>query len=54
MPWANFWRGDMERLIPDFALYGSRDKWARTDTVFFPIFDVCIVGKDDPYNLQIY
>ena len=33
----------MERLSSDFALYGSRVKLARTDTVFFPISEVCAV-----------
>ena len=32
---------DMESLNPEFALYGSRNKCARTDTVSFPISEVC-------------
>ena len=35
---------DMDSLSLEFALYGSKNKCARTDTVFFPISQVCTRG----------
>ena len=34
----------MESLNPEFALYGSKTKCARTDTVSFPLLEVCTRG----------
>ena len=34
----------MESLNPEFALYGRTNKCARTDSVFFPISEVCTRG----------
>ena len=40
---ANFegTNGDMKTLNPELALYCSKNKCARTDTVFFPIYEIC-------------
>ena len=37
-------RVDMESIYPEFALYGDTNERARTDTVFFPISQVCPRG----------
>ena len=34
----------MERINPEFALYGREKKYARTDTVFFFTCEVCTGG----------
>ena len=34
----------MESLRPEFALYGSKNKCARTDTALFPISQICTRG----------
>ena len=34
-------KGDMESLNPEFALHGSKNESTRTDTVFFPLSEVC-------------
>ena len=34
-------QGDMESIDPELALYDSRYYCAKTDTVFFPIYEVC-------------
>ena len=31
----------MESIYPELALYGSKNEFARTDTVFFPLSQVC-------------
>ena len=35
---------DMESLNPEFALYGTQNKCAKTDTDFFSISEVCTMG----------
>ena len=37
-------RGDIMSIYPKLALYSSKNKCARTDTVFFPISQVCTRG----------
>ena len=34
----------MKNIYPELALYGSTNESARTDTVFFPISQVCTRG----------
>ena len=34
-------RGDKKSLNPKFALYGSKNKCARTDIIFFPLSEIC-------------
>ena len=34
----------METIYPEFALYGDTNERAKTDTVFFPISQVCPRG----------
>ena len=36
----------MDSINPEFALYGSKNKGARTDTVFFPMSEVGTRGVD--------
>ena len=31
----------MESIYNELALYRSTNEWARTDTVFLPIYEVC-------------
>ena len=37
-------KGDMESTNPEFALYGNKNRCERTDTVFFPISQICTKG----------
>ena len=40
-----YMKGDMECRNPEFALYVCKNNCARTDTVFFPISEVCTRGE---------
>ena len=37
-------RGVIKSIYPELALYGSKNEGATTDTVFFPISQVCTRG----------
>ena len=46
----------MDSLNPEFALYEHNNECARTDTVFFPISQVCTRGvtfKEENYKKSI-
>ena len=34
----------MQSIYPEFALYGGKNECAKSDTVFFPISQVCPMG----------
>ena len=43
----------MESLYPEFALYGSKNKCARTGTTLFPVAQICTRGVTVKYGIFV-
>ena len=45
-------RGDIKNIYPELSLYGSKNEFARTVTVFFTIPHVCTMGGGPLSNTE--